>query len=665
MRKIFSLLLVLILSAAAAFAHVTDLPVKTINGKNYYYYTVKQGDTLYSLSKSFGVSIDDIIEYNPVVGDGLKAMTTLYFPQTAFKKPAAKQSSADSYLSKGASGGYESYKVSKGETVYGISKQHGITIEQLIEANPQLADGLKAGMTIRIPASGQPSEKPAKSESQKPNVATTPPAAKADEQKHPAPVEKSDTYKRETTAVTTSSVQYYTIRQGESLYGIAKSMGTTVDALLDLNPDLSASNYKAGTMIRVPATSYVAADNSKETDSTDKKETMTKPDSTEVAVNVDKPSATGNEESKHDSVKVEEDASSDINIAVMLPFALDGSRQSKSAQRATEFYKGFLIATDSLRNSSTPIHITTFDVADDAGLSKALASPELSATDVIIGPESDEMLERIASYADKHNITLINMFNVKSSLHEAHKSVIQANIPSTMMTRVAIEGFLDKYAGYTPVFLSPKAGKREKSDFVSALKKALVAKKIKYEEITYSSNFKKTDFEAFNPKIKYVFVPLSATGAEFDHFVIALKDLRRASNSTANVALFGYPEWITFRGSRLEQLQGLNTTIYSRLFNDDASIENKEISDAFQRWFGTKMENALPVQGILGFDAGYYLISTMKRAKGSFRPESAPRGIGIQSCFEIESAGEGKGWVNKGLFFIEFRPSGVMSRKAL
>ena len=662
MRKIFSLLLVLILSAAAAFAHVTDLPVKTINGKNYYYYTVKQGDTLYSLSKSFGVSIDKIIEYNPAVGDGLKAMTTIYFPQSAFGKPTAKPSSSNV-----ATGEYESYKVSKGETIYGISKMHGLTIDQLIEANPKLADGLKAGMTIRIPkvapsSSGKTTAetvKPAESKKTEPAVATLP---KTETTPADSPNKAVDS---------TPTAMYHTIQQGESLYGIAKSMGTTVDALLDMNPELSVSNYRAGTVIRVPLAKGQVPQADIPDESVkyggDKPDVNLKPDSTAVKPADTKPEVVETDNTtKPDSTTVEEDASSDINIAIMLPFALDASgRPGKTAQRATEFYKGFLVAADSLRRVSTPVHITAFDVADAAGLNKALATPELAAMDVIIAPESEEMLEKIASFADKHGISVVNMFNIKSSLQDTHKSVIQANIPTATMTRVAIENFLDKYEGYTPVFLSPKAGKREKSEFVGALKKALVAKKIKYEEITYTTNFKKTDFESFNPKAKYVFVPLSATSAEFDHIATALKDVRRASNSTANIALFGYPEWITFRGNRLEQLQNLNATIYSRLFNDNASIEYKEIASAFQRWYSSKMEDALPVQGILGFDAGYYLISTMNRAKGAFKPESAPRGTGIQSCFDIKSAGEGKGWINKGLFFIEFRPSGAMSRTSL
>lgn len=664
MRRIITLAISLMLSTAL-FAHVTDLPVKTINGKKYYYYTVKQGDTLYSLSKSFEVSIDDIIAFNPAVGDGLKAMSTIYFPQDSFKKPASKKSASTA--------DYEDYKVSKGETIYGISKQHGITIEQLIEANPKIADGLKSGMTIRVPKQNstastqqtanktQATEKPSKTDSQ----------TKTDNAGGQTKTEQP------TAAPTTPSAQngYHTIKQGESLYGIAKAYGTSVDALLDANPTLSATSYRAGTLIRIPA-GTVAAENV--TPNATQPTIIDKPFADNItgykpSSEENKPSLDENKEKQPADTVVTPpadivapvDASSDINIAVMLPFALESSSNSKHAQRATEFYKGFLIAVDSLRQVGTPIHITAFDIADNAGLNKALASPELAAMDAIVGPESDEMLAKIAAFADKNNILLFNLFNIRSGLQETHPSVVQANIPTAMMYSRVIENFCQKYEGYTPVFLSPKAGKREKSEFVTALKKVLATKRIKYIDVTYASNFKKDDFADFSSKGKYVFVPLSASGAEFDHFSTALRDIRRAAASSSDVALFGYPEWITFRGSRLEQLQNANATIFSRLYNDDKSIEAKEIAGAFHRWYSSKMENAIPVQGILGFDLGYYLISTMNRQKGALDLNKAPRGNGVQSCFDFTPLGEGKGWVNKAIFFIEFRPSGAMLRSTL
>ena len=81
------ILLVTILSAAAPHIdadNVKDLPVKEINGRQYYYYQVKPKDTFFSLTRSLGVSRSDIEKYNPATVDGLKAYSTLYFPVETF-----------------------------------------------------------------------------------------------------------------------------------------------------------------------------------------------------------------------------------------------------------------------------------------------------------------------------------------------------------------------------------------------------------------------------------------------------------------------------------------------------------------------------------------------------------------------------------------------------
>ena len=51
------------------------------------------------------------------------------------------------------------YIVKPKETLYGISKTYGLTIEELVDANPELKDGLKIGMEIVIPVSETSEEK--------------------------------------------------------------------------------------------------------------------------------------------------------------------------------------------------------------------------------------------------------------------------------------------------------------------------------------------------------------------------------------------------------------------------------------------------------------------------------------------------------------------------
>jgi LysM repeat protein len=46
---------------------------------------------------------------------------------------------------------YSIHDVAKGETLYSLARAHGVTVDDIIAANPSLKEGLKAGVRIRIP----------------------------------------------------------------------------------------------------------------------------------------------------------------------------------------------------------------------------------------------------------------------------------------------------------------------------------------------------------------------------------------------------------------------------------------------------------------------------------------------------------------------------------
>ena len=58
-----------------------ELPTTKLRDKEYYYYDVAPGETIYSVAKQIGVTRDEILEYNPIVTDGLRAYMRLYFPK--------------------------------------------------------------------------------------------------------------------------------------------------------------------------------------------------------------------------------------------------------------------------------------------------------------------------------------------------------------------------------------------------------------------------------------------------------------------------------------------------------------------------------------------------------------------------------------------------------
>ena len=116
-------------------------------------HSVVAGQTLYSISKMYGVPQEAIIDANPSIeGDKVKKGDVLVIPVSQTKIGKSTKSAKQSDKDKQPLRKYVSYEVKKKkETLYSISKQFGITINELIEANPQAENGIKRGDVLRIP----------------------------------------------------------------------------------------------------------------------------------------------------------------------------------------------------------------------------------------------------------------------------------------------------------------------------------------------------------------------------------------------------------------------------------------------------------------------------------------------------------------------------------
>lgn len=194
-----------------------------IEGDSYYVHTVEAGQTLYSLAKAYEVSTAAIVHYNPLVAGGLKAGQVLKIPAVGVSAPKMSQRKINRLFdehevkqgetvysisrmyavpvatllednlsldpthlaigqkvlirkdSKGdgnerqtmeqlneykealnsVSTDYVYHLVAHGETIYSLSKLYGISQEDLIEWN-SLTDGLKAGTMVRVGVAEQP-----------------------------------------------------------------------------------------------------------------------------------------------------------------------------------------------------------------------------------------------------------------------------------------------------------------------------------------------------------------------------------------------------------------------------------------------------------------------------------------------------------------------------
>jgi len=122
-------------------------------------YTVKPGDSLYGISKSFGVSIEALKKANGLERDLLKPEQVLVIPTQRDKKldEAARKPSSQANKKlvgkkvKKPSGEMDSYIVERGDSLSSISKKVGVSIEDIKEMNGLHTSALKIGQVLLLP----------------------------------------------------------------------------------------------------------------------------------------------------------------------------------------------------------------------------------------------------------------------------------------------------------------------------------------------------------------------------------------------------------------------------------------------------------------------------------------------------------------------------------
>lgn len=122
--------------------------IAKIEGEVYSIHVVGSKQTLFSIAKAYEVKLSRIAFDNPGVLDGLKLGQALKILKSAQGETRESEQPKDALE---LDGEYVLYTVPKQQTLYSISKEYNTTVSAILDANPELAEGLKVGSTIRVP----------------------------------------------------------------------------------------------------------------------------------------------------------------------------------------------------------------------------------------------------------------------------------------------------------------------------------------------------------------------------------------------------------------------------------------------------------------------------------------------------------------------------------
>lgn len=175
MKKLFMVCLAAVLLLGAGRLHAQDTEYKATpvtisrdkvreNGKLYYSHVVLERQTLFSIAKAYGVSIQDIYDANPTLKletEGLKTYQILHIPYVenapgAESQAPAQAAPADKTVSVPAAqpGDYTIHTVKWYEDLGAIAKKYGVTKEAIMRANGMTSPQVTRKQKLRIPPAG-------------------------------------------------------------------------------------------------------------------------------------------------------------------------------------------------------------------------------------------------------------------------------------------------------------------------------------------------------------------------------------------------------------------------------------------------------------------------------------------------------------------------------
>jgi len=174
---------------------------------DYIYHFVRRGETLWSIAKAYGISLEEIYEHNPPqIKEKIRENDVIKIPikKSYYYK---KEGVVPEYFVRGDT---VFHIVSSKETIYRISRQYDVPMDSIKKWNA-LGDVIRAGDTIKIIV-----------------------------KKGELPESEPDT------------LMSYKVKKGDTYYSIAREFGINVDSIIFLNRGIHPHDLKEGMIIRLP-----------------------------------------------------------------------------------------------------------------------------------------------------------------------------------------------------------------------------------------------------------------------------------------------------------------------------------------------------------------------------------------------------------------------------
>ena len=623
-------------------------------------YTIEsKSETAYSISKMYGITVEEIYAYNPSVRK-LKKGTTLKIPQWTYElKPETKQTEISGQVA-----GHDEmieHIVVSGETLYSIGKKYQVTESEILLNNPD-AKNLKAGSKLYLP----------KKTADKTGI-----DVKSVDEKQPKYI-------------------LHTIVSGETMFRITQQYHISEQDLVEVNPDLKTA-FRAGTQIRIPVTESMVAPSKPINEISSDNHEYNQVVEDHISLGKTPEACLPGSHISYNKT---------INVALFLPLFLDANEKLNkdfalaeidsvkqiettetieematdtiieeeqpvqllkqfygSSEKFLQFYEGVIIAVDSIQKSGAKIKLNVYDTKDNPESVRSIINKEeFKATDLIIGPVYENIQKEVARVSAMNHIPMISPFTPKADIIYNYPQFYQINPTREYLVEETAEMIADNYANtnFIVVQTSPYEGTPE-GQIVEFIKS-----KFKTHGINGQGKFTEYDFRKersrglpnilLPDKENVIFIPSSDEG----ELSVAISNLNNLANDYP-ITLIGasnyqqkYPsiEVAHFHNLKLKYINP-----YWINYQDSSTIAYFE---KFISNFGTEPGS----YGVQGFDASWYFLNAVHLYGKDFEDCLPYMKINLlQGNYYFKRVSQGGGYMNEGVSVISYNRNFEVERK--
>ncbi len=334
-----------------------------IHGVKYHIHTVQAGETLESIARTYDLSTEELLTVNPSAADALREEQTLKIPFRESVQTQSPQQPLSPKEVKQLKKSFLKHTIASGETLYAISRRYYISVETLLEDNPDAdPQHLAIGQVLKI---------------RKTEVGRT--------DDDTAQAQMAEYGERLNEATRGEGYLYHVVQPKETIYGLSRQYGLSEEEFIALNK--LQEGLKAGAIVKVPDPNFRSrAELAEETfAANEERDSLPQSPNPEVIFHALRPTET-------------------LHTALLLPITQNGQPN----KNFTAFYQGFLMGLEEVKQAGYSVDLHLFDTQRDSGrIAQIVEEETFRQAELIVGPVYADTIEPVLHYAEQEAIPVV------------------------------------------------------------------------------------------------------------------------------------------------------------------------------------------------------------------------------------------------------------------